>query len=172
MGGTAPVLSAFADFFNRFFNPRICIRPEHVITFAGASICLDAILYAICDEGDSILLPAPFWGEFFHSAVSWTFTTVQSLNYIRTSGWAWLTTCSIYRGLWSFYQTPRRCQYHFLRRPTFPFSLIGRYCGRGEKRLLIGAEPRTYQGSIGHQSSQPHRKLLYSIGTPRLNGIL
>jgi len=78
MGGTAPLLSAFAGFFNRYFHPRIPIRPEHMITFAGASICLDAVIYATCDEGDSILLPAPFWGESFHSVLPSTFTTVQS----------------------------------------------------------------------------------------------
>lgn len=65
VGGPAQVLAAFASFFNQFFSPSIPIEPDHVVTFSGASTCLDGLLYAICDEGDSIILPSPFWGRLF-----------------------------------------------------------------------------------------------------------
>ncbi|KAH8597079.1 pyridoxal phosphate-dependent transferase [Bisporella sp. PMI_857] len=64
MGGTAPLLSALSFFFNTYFYPSIPISPAHITTFAGASTTLDALLYAICDEGDSILIPSPFWGGY------------------------------------------------------------------------------------------------------------
>ncbi|TVY17748.1 putative aminotransferase aclI [Lachnellula arida] len=64
IGGSLSLLSAFSSFFNQFFHSRIHITPEHVTTFAGASTCLDSLLYAICDEGDGILLPSPFWGGY------------------------------------------------------------------------------------------------------------
>lgn len=65
MGGTVSLLSAFASFFNQFFHPCIPITSDYVSTFAGANTGLDALLYAICDEGDSILLPSPLWGSHF-----------------------------------------------------------------------------------------------------------
>jgi len=64
IGGSLPLLAAFSSFFNQFFYSRIHITPEHVTTIAGASTCLDSLLYAVCDEGDSILLPSPFWGGY------------------------------------------------------------------------------------------------------------
>lgn len=59
-----PVLSALSTFFNQYFDARIPVLPEHVIAVAGASTCFDGLLYTICDAGDSIILPSPFWGTF------------------------------------------------------------------------------------------------------------
>jgi aspartate/methionine/tyrosine aminotransferase len=70
MGGPEELLSAASNFFNQFFNPGISIMPEHVVTFTGASTALDSLLYAICDEGDSIIIPSPFWGEYIDSDIS------------------------------------------------------------------------------------------------------
>jgi aspartate/methionine/tyrosine aminotransferase len=70
MGGPEELLSAASNFFNQFFNPGISVMPEHVVTFTGASTALDSLLYAICDEGDSIIIPSPFWGEYIDSVVS------------------------------------------------------------------------------------------------------
>ncbi|KAF7872239.1 hypothetical protein EAF04_003163 [Stromatinia cepivora] len=63
-GGTSALLSAFSTFFNQYFHPRIPITSEQVISSAGATTALDGLLYAICDSGDSIILPSPFWGGY------------------------------------------------------------------------------------------------------------
>jgi aspartate/methionine/tyrosine aminotransferase len=34
------------------------------MTASGASGCIDALLYNICDPGDGILLPGPYWNGF------------------------------------------------------------------------------------------------------------
>lgn len=61
IGGSLPLLSAFANFFNTYFYPSAPLTPHQISTFPGASTCLDSLLYAICDEGDSIIIPSPFW---------------------------------------------------------------------------------------------------------------
>ncbi|KAF7911780.1 uncharacterized protein EAE98_011895 [Botrytis deweyae] len=90
VGGPSPVLTAFASFFNQFFSPSIPIEPDHVVTFSGASTCLDGLLYAICDEGDSIILPSPFWAGYV------PFTKFRAnVNIATTSDVPWRSTTSI-----------------------------------------------------------------------------
>ncbi|KAF7596690.1 hypothetical protein BBP40_000613 [Aspergillus hancockii] len=64
LGGDKDVLEATAGFFNRFFEPRVPVRLEHVVTGAGCSSILDSLLYSICEENDGVLIEAPFWGSF------------------------------------------------------------------------------------------------------------
>lgn len=61
LGGDADVLQAFARFFNTYFNPHIPVEPSHLTTAPGAASCLDALLYNICDPGDGVLVPGPYW---------------------------------------------------------------------------------------------------------------
>ncbi|THV52875.1 hypothetical protein BGAL_0065g00030 [Botrytis galanthina] len=90
VGGPAQVLAAFAWFFNQSFSPSIPIEPDHVVTFSGASTCLDGLLYAICDEGDSIILPSPFWAGY----VPFTEFRVD-VNIVTTIDFPWRSTTSI-----------------------------------------------------------------------------
>ena len=60
-GGDPDLLSALASFFNTYFRPAIQVQPSHIVLTAGASSCLDQLLYTICDAGDSVLVPAPYW---------------------------------------------------------------------------------------------------------------
>ncbi|KAI9647508.1 hypothetical protein NHQ30_003893 [Ciborinia camelliae] len=90
VGGPEPVLSAFASFFNQLFSPSIPIEPDHVVTFSGASTCLDGLLYAICDEGDTIILPSPFWAGYV------PFTKFRvNVNIATTKDIPWRSTTSI-----------------------------------------------------------------------------
>lgn len=63
-GGDADALEAFAYFFNTFFHPHTPVETSHLATAPGAASCLDAILYSICDPGDGILVPGPYWNAF------------------------------------------------------------------------------------------------------------
>ena len=62
-GGDPELLSALAAFFNTYFSPTSPVRTDHIVATPGATSCLDALLHSICDEGDSVLVPAPFWSE-------------------------------------------------------------------------------------------------------------
>ena len=60
-GGDADVLVAFAGFFNSYFNPTTAVKTAHIATVPGAATGLDALLYNICDPGDGVLVPGPYW---------------------------------------------------------------------------------------------------------------
>ena len=65
-GGHADCVDALTSFFNAYFHPTCPVLPEHVITSTGAASCVDALLYNICDPGDGILIPAPYWSMLGH----------------------------------------------------------------------------------------------------------
>lgn len=60
--GDPDLLQATARFLNRHFNPRMPVEPSQFSTAPGASSSIDALLYNICDPGDIVLIPAPYWG--------------------------------------------------------------------------------------------------------------
>ncbi|KAJ4357162.1 uncharacterized protein N0V89_001737 [Didymosphaeria variabile] len=62
--GDPDLLDAYASFFNRYFNPHVTVLPSHLSTAPGAMACIDALLYNICDPGDGILVPGPYWNGF------------------------------------------------------------------------------------------------------------
>lgn len=63
LGGSSDLLKAAAGFYNHFFSPASIIQPEHIVIGPGASGLLDTLLYCVCDEGDAVLVEAPYWGE-------------------------------------------------------------------------------------------------------------
>ncbi|KAF2795571.1 1-aminocyclopropane-1-carboxylate synthase [Melanomma pulvis-pyrius CBS 109.77] len=62
--GDPDLLAAYAHIFNTYFNPHIPVLPSHLVTAPGAASCIDALLYNICEAGDGILLPGPYWNGF------------------------------------------------------------------------------------------------------------
>ncbi|KAF1950196.1 1-aminocyclopropane-1-carboxylate synthase 7 [Byssothecium circinans] len=62
--GDPDLLAAYAHIFNTYFNPHIPVLPSQLATAPGAASCIDALLYNICEDGDGILLPGPYWNGF------------------------------------------------------------------------------------------------------------
>lgn len=62
-GGDPALLQALAGFFNKYFNPNNPVLPKHIVVTPGATSCLDALLTSVCDDGDGVLVPAPFWSR-------------------------------------------------------------------------------------------------------------
>ncbi|MCJ1436772.1 hypothetical protein MMC27_006154 [Xylographa pallens] len=62
--GHPEVLDALAGLFNNYFDPYRPIEAQHVVIAPGAAACLDAILYNICDAGDGVLIPCPYWNGY------------------------------------------------------------------------------------------------------------
>ncbi|ROT43791.1 PLP-dependent transferase [Sodiomyces alkalinus F11] len=69
LGGTKELLESLSIFLNHFFSPRIPVKPGHIVTGPGCSSILDTLINDLCDEGDGLLVMAPFWGSFEISAV-------------------------------------------------------------------------------------------------------
>ncbi|EEH42724.2 uncharacterized protein PADG_07544 [Paracoccidioides brasiliensis Pb18] len=59
--GDPALLGSLALLLNNYFNPHEPVRPHHIVTAPGATSCLDALLYNICDPEDGVLVPGPFW---------------------------------------------------------------------------------------------------------------
>jgi aspartate/methionine/tyrosine aminotransferase len=63
-GGNEPARDAIASFFNTYFQPTIPLGIEHIVLTTGAGPCIEAISQALCEEGDAIIVPTPYWCEF------------------------------------------------------------------------------------------------------------
>lgn len=66
--GDPAILKGAANFLNRFFNPRSPVLAEHVVAQGGAMVILDSLVFSVCDEGEGLLIDAPFWGGFNNAA--------------------------------------------------------------------------------------------------------
>ncbi|KAG9238582.1 pyridoxal phosphate-dependent transferase [Amylocarpus encephaloides] len=62
--GELSVRTPLASFFNRFFKPAVNVEPEHIVMTAGVGTCLEALVYSICEDGDTIIIPGPYWFGF------------------------------------------------------------------------------------------------------------
>ena len=61
--GFPEVLKSFAATFNRYFEPFVPVEEAHLATAPGAASCLDTFLYNVCNPGDGVLVPAPYWSK-------------------------------------------------------------------------------------------------------------
>ncbi|KAL4863834.1 hypothetical protein BDV12DRAFT_206151 [Aspergillus spectabilis] len=78
LGGDPELLRAAAGFFNRVFEARIPVAPEHIVSGAGVSSLLENLLHDVCEPGEGVLIETPFWGGFETSFV--LRTNVQAVH--------------------------------------------------------------------------------------------
>jgi len=62
--GTSRLFDALAGFFNGWFHPITDVLPSHIITGSGASCILAQLFRAIADEGEGVLIAAPYYPGF------------------------------------------------------------------------------------------------------------
>ncbi|KIA75383.1 1-aminocyclopropane-1-carboxylate synthase [Aspergillus ustus] len=68
--GDTKTMQALSTFFNHYFNPHISVKPSQIALSPGSSSSLAGLVGQICDPGEGVLVPAPFWNGFdFHFAV-------------------------------------------------------------------------------------------------------
>ncbi|GIJ86444.1 hypothetical protein Asppvi_005333 [Aspergillus pseudoviridinutans] len=68
--GDTELIEALASFFNQYFQPYRPVEPAHLAIGPGSSACLDALMHHICDPGEGVLVPVPFWNGFdFHFTI-------------------------------------------------------------------------------------------------------
>lgn len=61
--GDPDLLETYSTFFNTYFNPHKPVEPSQLATAPGAMACVDTLLYNICDPGDGVLTPGPYWSQ-------------------------------------------------------------------------------------------------------------
>ena len=49
---------------NEEFQPQEAITADNIIVSPGVSSTIDALVWAICNEGDGVLVPQPFYNGF------------------------------------------------------------------------------------------------------------
>ncbi|WVR03444.1 hypothetical protein IAU60_000435 [Kwoniella sp. DSM 27419] len=62
--GSRRINRALSGLYNSYFNPAEEVEPEHIITGVGCSAVLDQLFYTLMDEGEAILLAAPYYTGF------------------------------------------------------------------------------------------------------------
>lgn len=97
--GDKALLDAFAAFFNTYFGPRVPVERAHLSTAPGAASALDALLYNICEAGDRVLVPGPYWNGFdfvfrVRSQVEPVLVNVDGLRHTLTDGAALIAALS------------------------------------------------------------------------------
>ncbi|OAL53974.1 PLP-dependent transferase [Pyrenochaeta sp. DS3sAY3a] len=65
-GAQLPLRVSLASFFNNYMKPIHAVKPEHIVVTAGASDALESVVHAVCDDGDSVLTPGPYWNGLEH----------------------------------------------------------------------------------------------------------
>ncbi|KAF2492664.1 PLP-dependent transferase [Lophium mytilinum] len=63
-GGDVDTRTALASFFSGYFRPASTVSFDQIVLTAGAGSCVEALVYSFCDEGDSVLIPGPYWFGF------------------------------------------------------------------------------------------------------------
>ena len=53
-----------ARHINRLFNPSLAVDPEQILFANGVTSLCEMLGFAICDEGDSVLLSRPIYQAF------------------------------------------------------------------------------------------------------------
>jgi aspartate/methionine/tyrosine aminotransferase len=71
--GDMGLIRALVGFLNSYFSPHIPVEESHISIAPGAATCLNTFLYNVCDPGEGILVPAPYWNSF-----DWLFTARSS----------------------------------------------------------------------------------------------
>ncbi|KAL9123622.1 MAG: hypothetical protein Q9217_006963, partial [Psora testacea] len=60
-GGDKALLQAASEAFTFMFQACTPVLPSHIVVGSGCSSILEALLYDICEEGEGLLVEAPFW---------------------------------------------------------------------------------------------------------------
>ena len=59
--GSTRLRKAVASFFNNEFGAKQPVKYEEILVMSGATSIIDALVWSICNEGDGILIPQPFY---------------------------------------------------------------------------------------------------------------
>ncbi|OMH80190.1 1-aminocyclopropane-1-carboxylate synthase-like protein 1 [Zancudomyces culisetae] len=62
--GSVPLREAVSGLFNKYFAPRHDIVPDDIVVTNGCTAALDLLAATICDPGDAVLIPAPYYSQF------------------------------------------------------------------------------------------------------------
>ncbi|EXA34374.1 hypothetical protein FOVG_14358 [Fusarium oxysporum f. sp. pisi HDV247] len=88
--GSHRLRRAAASFWMDEFNPREPIGVDNIFITPGLSSAIDALIWAICDEGDAILIPLPLYNGFNVDVFNRSNVRVIGVSYTGVKGYSTL----------------------------------------------------------------------------------
>ncbi|KAH8898013.1 PLP-dependent transferase, partial [Thozetella sp. PMI_491] len=86
--GSRRLRRAAAAFWTREFRPHTNITADNILITPGLASALDAMAWAICDEGDGILIPLPLYNGFQVDITSRSNVQVIGISYEEIEGYS------------------------------------------------------------------------------------
>ncbi|KAL2170440.1 hypothetical protein VTG60DRAFT_4820 [Thermothelomyces hinnuleus] len=62
--GSPRLRQALASYLNSSFQPHRAVRHEDILVLSGVTSVIDSLAWSICDEGEGIIIPQPFYTSF------------------------------------------------------------------------------------------------------------
>ncbi|KAK4189482.1 putative 1-aminocyclopropane-1-carboxylate synthase [Podospora australis] len=62
--GSPRLKKTLASFLNSNFNPRETVQHDDILIMAGVTPIIDALAWTLCNEGEGIIIPQPFYAAF------------------------------------------------------------------------------------------------------------
>nr|XP_036587431.1 uncharacterized protein CTRU02_02347 [Colletotrichum truncatum]KAF6798373.1 hypothetical protein CTRU02_02347 [Colletotrichum truncatum] len=84
--GSLRLRRALSSFMNEEFHPRREVTSDNLFITPGLASGLDAIAWSICDEGEGILIPQPFYNGFSFDLLNRSNTRVVGVSYEGVEG--------------------------------------------------------------------------------------
>ncbi|PCD23201.1 hypothetical protein AU210_014724 [Fusarium oxysporum f. sp. radicis-cucumerinum] len=88
--GSHRLRCAAASFWTDEFNPREPIGVDNIFITPGLASAIDALIWAICDEGDAILIPLPLYNGFNVDVFNRSNVRVIGVSYTGVKGYSTL----------------------------------------------------------------------------------
>lgn len=88
--GSHRLRRAAASFWRDEFNPREPIGVNNIFITPGLASAIDALIWAICDEGDAILIPLPLYNGFNVDVFNRSNVRVIGVSYTGVKGYSTL----------------------------------------------------------------------------------
>ncbi|KAL3305054.1 cutinase transcription factor 1 beta [Colletotrichum asianum] len=84
--GSLRLRRVLAAFMNKEFHPRDAVTANDLFITPGLASGLDAVAWSICDEGEGILVPQPFYNGFSFDLLNRSNTRVIGVSYQGMEG--------------------------------------------------------------------------------------
>lgn len=88
--GSRRLRHAAAAFWTEEFKPSIPIGVDNIFVTPGLASAIDALTWAICDEGDGILIPQPLYNGFVIDVFNRSKARVIGIPYRGVEGYSTL----------------------------------------------------------------------------------
>ncbi|KAH6612180.1 pyridoxal phosphate-dependent transferase [Boeremia exigua] len=86
--GSRRLQHAAAAFLNEVFESNTVITPHDIFVTSGLASALDTLTWAICDEGDGILIPQPYYNGFDYDLMNRSRVRVVGIPYEGIDGYS------------------------------------------------------------------------------------